>query len=175
MSISCDPRAITVGPRDAELPTVRSTVAEKQRLLTKYQDDYEADRLDAELYSTRTRGLRSDLEKAEGRVAELVLELAEAETAPLPTDEDRAALHALLAERIHTGPVPVRKALFTALVERLEVHAVDDVRPTFRLGAAPDLSGLGGPDGLDGEETSTSDAEVADGADLFAYRRPGWS
>lgn len=102
----------------AELAAVRSVVAEKQRLLTKYQHDYEADRL---------------------------------------------------AERIHTGPVPVSKALSTALVERLEVHVVDDVRPTVRLGAAPDLSGL------DGEETSTSDDEVADGADLFAYRRPGWS
>ena len=34
-------------------------------------------------------------------------------------------MHTLLAQRIHTGPVPVRKELFAALVERLEVHAVD--------------------------------------------------
>lgn len=35
-------------------------------------------------------------------------------------------------KRIHSAGAPVRKAMFTALVARLEVHARDDVRPTFR-------------------------------------------
>lgn len=160
--------AASAAPLTAELNTVRATLAAKQRLLAKYQADYEADRLDAELYSTRTRELREVVANAEARAANIAIELAAAETAPLPTDDDRAAMHELLTERLHTGPVPLRKALFAAVVVRLEVHAVDDVRPTFRLGA--DLLGVAA-----GVAATAEAVEMADEAAGFAYRSPGWS
>ncbi|HEX6513935.1 MAG TPA: hypothetical protein VF049_00020, partial [Nocardioidaceae bacterium] len=151
----------------------RAAVTHKERLLIKYRDDYEADLLDAGTYTERTRELKGELSAAKARVTELEQQIGVAATAPAPTDADRAALHLLLAERIHTGPVPVRKALFTALVERLEVHAADDVRPTFRLGG-PTLIG----DEIDQsseENPSDSDAELASGRQMFAYRHSGWS
>jgi hypothetical protein len=61
------------------------------------------------------------------------------------------------------------RALFAALVKRLEVHDVDDVRPTFLLGG-PTL-----PDGtLPGEGTG-SGAEVASNDSVFACHSPGWT
>src|SRR5262245_51396202 len=82
------------------------------------------------LCSKRTAEVREDLQAANARIAELEFELNATDDQPLPTDRDRERPHGLLTERIHTGPVPVRKALSTALVERLEVHELEDIRPT---------------------------------------------
>lgn len=158
----------------AEVVAARATAAEKQRVIDRYQGDYEAGRLDAELYSSRTAELRTDLQAAAIRIAQLELELqAVAEDQQLPTEADRERLHTLLSERIQTGPVPVRKALFIALVERLEVHTIDDIRPTFKLGgpALPDFT-TAHPDR---EGAAASDAEQASEGLVFASRTSGWS
>lgn len=102
-------------------------------------------------------------------IAQLELELTEAEVAPLPTEDDRQQLHRLLVDRIQTGPVPVRKALFTALVERLEVHDLDDIRPTFRLGG-PELPGF-----VNAEEPADPEPRPASEGLVFASHSSGWS
>ena len=38
-----------------------------------------------------------------------------------------------LSERLGNGSIPVRKALFGALIEHIEVKEPDDIRPTFHL------------------------------------------
>ena len=81
--------------------------------------------------------MEPELAAARDHVAGLELDLAAHELAPVPTDADRKALHALLTERVRTGSVAARKALFAALVEKLVVHDVDRVTPTFAL-SGPD-------------------------------------
>lgn len=157
------------GPLETELTAARAGAAEKERVLSRYQTDYEAGHLDAALYSSRTQTLRQDLETSSAHITTLEAALQASRVTPLPTDADRARLHALLADRIQTGPVPVRKALFTALVERLEVHDFDDIRPTFRLGGPP-LT-----DPTTAEEPAGPDTELASEGLVFASRTTGWS
>jgi hypothetical protein len=87
----------------------------------------------------------------------------------MPTEADRKALHATLVEQVRTGSVPVRKAMFTALVDSLEVHALDDIRPVFRLGG-PDLPGT-----PDASELARQAGDPAPAGGLFASRASEWS
>jgi site-specific DNA recombinase len=162
-------REKATGPLTTELAAASSAVASREAILRRYRTDYEAGTLDAARYSERAAELDEELLAARTRVAELELQLAAADQRPLPTDADRQALHATLVAQVRTGSVPVRKALFGALVERLEVHAIDDIRPTFRLGG-PDLTAESDA----GERAGQGAGNATDGQ-LFASRPSGWS
>lgn len=166
-------------PLQAELDAAQAAVTDKERVIARYQADYETGKLDADLYNGRTRELRAGVEAASERIAQLHIQLAEAQAAPVPSDDDRRRLHELLAERVHTGPVPVRKALFTALVARLEVHDIDDVRPTFRLGG-PELPELADAASPGDASESNPDPEARDSGpasrgQVFACHSSEWS
>jgi site-specific DNA recombinase len=161
-------RAEQTTPLTAELSAATAAAAENERVLRRYRSDYEAGTLDAELYSARAGELNEALLAVRARIAELEAQL-DADLPVVPTEEEVAQLHATLTERIRTGPVPVRKALFAALVDRLEVHAIDDVRPTFRLGGADLL-----PD-TDACDAAGHDHNHATSQEVFACRAPGWS
>lgn len=121
------------------------------------------------VYSSRTAELVTELDAARARITALELAVATAEVALVPTEEDREALRNVLAQSLHTGPGPVRKALFTALVERIEVHSYDDIRPTFRL---YDLTVAA----LVIEDDAVANTRVNPfGIAEFASRRTGWS
>lgn len=155
----------SVEPMEAELVALRTSAQAKERIKRKY----EAGDLDARLYSSRTAELVTELEAVRARITALELAMAAAEVAPVPTEEHREAMRDVLAQSLHTGPVPVRRALFAALVKRLEVHDVDDVRPTFLLGG-PTL-----PDAALPGEVADGGAEVASNGSVFACHSPGWS
>ena len=68
---------------------------------------------------------------------------------------------------MRTGSVAARKALFAALVDKLVVHDVDRVTPTF----APT-----GPDQLaESVRAGSEDPALASAGELFACHAPGWS
>lgn len=161
-------RAGDLAPRHAELDAAQAAIAAAERKLTRYRDDYEAERISGETYEEAKSRLGEELRKARERATELEVAIARQDVGVAPTDTDRATLHAALVERVRTGSVPARKAMFTALVERLEVHALDDVRPVFRLGG-PGLMDLPAVGNSAGQEP-----ERATAGEMFASRASGW-
>ncbi len=161
-------REAKVGPLAAELTAAETNAAAIERKLIRYRDDYEAERITGDTYQEARDRLKEELANARRHAAELEMDLAGHAVAPMPTEQDRQAAHATLVERVRTGSVPLRKAMFTALVDRLEVHALDDIRPVFRLG---------GPSLVDPGETETAGqaGDLAPVGELFACRAPGWS
>ena len=157
-------RATQTGPLTAELTAAKTTARTKENLLRKYRTDYENGHLDASLYSTRSAELTDELNAARARAAHLEMTLA-GDQNPTPTHADRKALHAQLMESVRTGSTPIRKALFAALVENLEVHSIDDIRPTFRVGG-PRLP-------ADEHTGHDHDQETKNGA--FASHHIGWT
>ncbi len=130
-------REDTLGPLQQELAAAEAAVTATERKLARYRDDYESERI-----------------------------AGHALAAP-PTDADRKALHATLVDRVRTGSVATRKAMFTALVESLEVHALDDIRPVFRLGG-PELTKAS-----NSPEVAGQDGERATAGEMFASRASG--
>jgi site-specific DNA recombinase len=125
--------ADTVADLTEELTAARAAIASKERVRRRYQDDYEAGHLTAARYEDRARQLDDELAALHARVADLEV-AAQAPVVPrMPTASELQEMHAHLATGIRSGDVAVRKALFTALVERIEVHDRDDIRPVFRL------------------------------------------
>lgn len=128
---------------------------------------HEAEAITGATYEEAKARLEPELAAARDHVAGLELDLAAQELAPVPTDADRKALHTLLTERVRTGSVPARKALFAALVDKLVVHDVDNVTPTF---APTD------PDQLaERVRAGSEDPALASAGEVFARRTPGWS
>lgn len=162
-------------PLQEQLTAVRAAIADKQRIRQRYQDDYEAGRLSAMRYEARAGELDEQLEALLGTEAELEAELDVTELPAAPTQAELNALHEDLARAVRAGSVPVRKALFAALIDRIEVHGYDDIRPTFRLYDPSAARAIN-------DEAATAVAAsvpaqrdgLADGV-LFASRRPGWS
>ncbi|HCB07318.1 MAG TPA: hypothetical protein DEQ43_24230 [Nocardioides bacterium] len=179
-------------PLIAELESLRSTVADRKRVLARYQADYEAGSLPAVLYSERASEIQAQMLKAEERALNIEAELADADGATLPSDDDRDHMHGRIAEHIYDGPIKTRRDLFHALVARLEVFELTDVRPTFKL-AGPHLLAPP-PERIEaGTNTDSVQAllaairaetrkdpseegsfDVADGM-RFAHRRTKWS
>jgi site-specific DNA recombinase len=159
-------RQTRTGPLNAELDAAKSEESATSRKLERYRDDYESERINGATYQEAKTRLEAGLSRLGDRIARLELDLAAHEVVTLPSEADRKALHAILVDQVRTGAVPARKALFTALVEKLEVHDLDDVRPTFRLGG-PDLAELAAPAG-DGPGFALA-------GEMFASRASGWS
>lgn len=105
-------------------------------------------------------------------VAELELSLDVTELPTVPAPAELAALHSRLSEGVRSGSVPVRKSLFTALVERIEVHDADDIRPTFRLYDPAVTSPLDSPSS---SEVPGQRPERHGSGLTFSSRSPGWS
>jgi site-specific DNA recombinase len=159
-------------PLTEQLTAARAAVSAKKRVRDKYQDDYEADRLTAERYETRAAQLDEELAALYAHVANLELQTDVTELPPLPSEDELAVLRARLGVGVREGSVPVRKALFEALVESIEVHETDDIRPTFRL---YDPSAVGMLDTDVADITAGHSADMASDGSLFASRRLGWS
>ena len=125
--------ADTVTDLPEELTAAPAARAAQERVGRRGQDDYEAGHLTAARYEDRARQLDDELAALHARVADLEV-AAQAPVVPrMPTASELQEMHAHLATGIRSGDVAVRKALFTALVERIEVHDRDDIRPVFRL------------------------------------------
>jgi hypothetical protein len=110
-----------------------ATPSARGKVIERYRSDYEVGKLSAERYEGRAVELTDKLLALRSRAAELDPKM---EQPVLPGVPDQASLNSLreqLTDQIRNGSVPIRKALFTALVERIEVHEPDDIRPTFRL------------------------------------------
>ena len=159
-------------PLTEQLTAARAAVTAKERVRNKYQDDYEAERISAERYETRAAQLDEELAALYAHVATLESQTEVTELPLVPSEVELAVLRARLSVGIREGSVPVRKALFEALVESIEVHAGDDIRPTFRL-YDPLAAGMPNTEGTDFAAGQTPD--VADDGSRFASRRPGWS
>ena len=159
-------------PLTEQLLAANTAPESKERVRQKYQDDYEAGRLSAERYEGRAAELDREIATMSARVTELELSLDLGDLPVVPTAADLEAMHERLTEGVRSGDVMVRKALFTALIERMNVHAADDIRPTFRL-YDPAATSL-----LDGESSSEvpgqRPGQPGDGL-RFASRRPGWT
>ena len=159
-------------PLTEQLLAANTALESKERVRQKYQDDYEAGRLSAERYEGRAAELDKEIATMSARVTELELSLDLGDLPVVPTAAALETMHERLTEGVRSGDVMVRKALFAALVERINVHAADDIRPTFRL-YDPAATSL-----LDGESSSEVPGQrpgkPGDGL-RFASRRPGWS
>lgn len=72
------------------------------------------------------------------RRGELSLEVGDLPT--VPTSDELAVLHERLNEGARSASIAARTSLFAALVEGVEVHDADDIRPTllFRRGRSGD-------------------------------------
>jgi site-specific DNA recombinase len=159
-------------PLTEQLTAVRAAVSAKKRVRAKYQDDYEANRLTAERYEARAAQLDQELAALFAHVAKLELQTDVTQLPALPSKAELLALRARLGVGVRAGSLPVRKALFEALVESIEVHDTDDIRPTFRL-YDPSAAGR-----LDTDLTHSAAGQTPDMAgdgSRFASHRLGWS
>lgn len=120
-------------PVAEELAAVTAALTQKERVRQRYQDDYEAGKLAAERYEARAGQLDTELAGLRARTVELQLELERPDVPGTPTGEQLQVLRDQLADRFRTGDIALRKTLYTALIARLEVHDVDDIRATYRL------------------------------------------
>ena len=157
-------------PLTEQLSAARSAAAVKERVRNRYQDDYEDGRLSAVHYETRAAQLDEELKVLSLHIAALESKTNVIEFPLVPTEVELAALHARLRISVREGSVPVRKALFEALVKNIEVYESDDIRPTFRL-YTPSVVGVLNTGGTGFAAGQTPDM-AADGA-LFASRRVG--
>jgi hypothetical protein len=71
-------------PLEEELASVNGTIAEKIRVLRRYQDDYETGDLSAARYESRSAELEDDLVSLNSRAADLEMQLRGFELAPRP-------------------------------------------------------------------------------------------
>lgn len=154
-------------PITAELTAARAAEASAARKLARYRDDYEAERITGVTYEEAKARLEPELSAARDHIARLELDLAARDLVAVPTDADRKALHALMTERVRTGSVAARKALFAALVEKLVVYDIDSVTPTFALTSPDRLS--------ESVRAGSEDPALAPAGEMFACHTPGWS
>jgi hypothetical protein len=154
-------------PMTAELAAARAAEASAARKLARYRDDYEDERITGVTYEEAKARLEPELSAVRDHIARLELDLAAQDLAAVPTDADRKALHALMTERVRTGSVAARKALFAALVEKLVVHDIDSVTPTFALTSPDRLS--------ESVRAGSEDPTLAPAGEMFACHTPGWS
>ena len=120
-------------PLQEELAHITSTISDKKRVLRRYQDDYEAEKLSADRYESRSAELEEDLLALNTRAANLELQLTGYDLPTTPTTEELEVLRERLVAGVRSGDPRIRKSLFQALVSGIEVHERDDIRPTFRL------------------------------------------
>jgi site-specific DNA recombinase len=159
-------------PLAEQLTATRAALTDKQRVRQRYQDDYEAGRLAAERYDARAAELDQDIASLQAHMAELELAMDVTAMPRVPSPDELTGLRERLTEGVKEGSVPVRKALFAALVERIEVRDLDDIQPTFRL-YDPAATGL--LDMLNGENGAGQTPDMADDGLRFASRRLRWS
>jgi site-specific DNA recombinase len=126
-------RAAAQQPLTEQLTAATTALTAKERVLARYQTDYEAGTLSAERYESRAAALEDELLAMRTHAANLELQLAGADLPRVPSPQELSRWHDLLVEGVRSGNVTARKGLFTALVERIVVHDREDVRPTFRL------------------------------------------
>ncbi len=159
-------------PRAEELTAVQAAATAKQRVRDRYQDDYETGKIAAERYEARARELDTELAALRRRATALQAALEQPALAAVPTDAELSALHAQLDAGIRHGRVDLRKALFRALIDGIDIHDVDDIRPTFRLydPAAVNADALTAV----GEAAGQTPCMANDGGG-FASHRVGWS
>ncbi len=157
-------------PLRDQLTAARAAVTAKERVRNRYQDDYEADRLSAERYETRAAQIDEELATLYLHIATLESQTNLTELPLVPSEVELAALHARLCIGVREGSAPVRKALFEALVESIEVHESDDIRPTFRL-YTPSMVGMLNTEGTDFAAGQAPD--MAANGSQFASRRVG--
>jgi site-specific DNA recombinase len=120
-------------PLEEELATVTATIAERTRILRRYQDDYEAGELSAARYESRSAELEEELVSLNARAADLEMQMRGFDLPAAPTETELGRMRQHLLTGVRSGVVRIRKALFAALVAGIEVHDRDDIRPTFRL------------------------------------------
>lgn len=104
--------------------------------------------------------------------ANLELQMDGTKLARVPNENELAELRERLSIGVREGSVPVRKALFQALVESIEVHESHDIRPTFRL---YDPSAAGMLNTVGNDSTAGQTPDMADEGSLFVSRCHGWS
>ena len=136
----------------------------------RYQNDYEAGLLAAERYDARAAELDDELAALRARATELETNIQAEPLPSTPTEEQLAALHVRLTEGVRSGDIAIRKALVAALIECIDVHDYDDIRPTFRLYDSDGANAVG----AEAAVTPGPEDRLATGA-LFASRRLGWS
>lgn len=120
-------------PLEHELAALRTSLANKQRILGRYRDDYEAARISAERYEARSVELEEDVAALTARAAALEARLGTVLLPTAPSVEQLAAMRRHLVHGVRHADPRLRKAVLNALVAGLEVHERDDIRPTFRL------------------------------------------
>lgn len=120
-------------PLERELAALRTSLADKRRVLGRYRDDYEAEKLSADRYEARSVELEEDLTALTARAAELEARLGAALLPTAPTAEQLTAMRRHLVHGVRHADPRLRKAVLNALVAGLEVHDRDDIRPTFRV------------------------------------------
>ncbi|MHB1800048.1 MAG: recombinase family protein [Actinomycetes bacterium] len=120
-------------PLTAELDAVTAAIASKGRVRARYQADYESGELSAARYETRAAELDTELAALRERASDLRDTIASTPDPTIPTAAELAALHDRLAAGLASGPIAVRRALATALIETIDIHDTDDIRPVFRL------------------------------------------
>jgi hypothetical protein len=103
---------------------------------------------------------------------ELELVLCAPDLPAVPQDEELEALRVQLTDGVRNGDLSVSKALFTALIAGIEVHDLDDIRPTFRL---YDPAGAALVHGQATEKMPGQNTDLAESGLPFTSRRIGWS
>lgn len=152
-------------------------ITARQRVLDRYQRDYEAGTLAAERYESRAAALQNELRALQAHAADLELRL-DAGPPRVPDADELDELRERLTTRLRTGSIAVRKSLCNNLIESLVVNARDDIVPTFRLltPAADEAAGAATAtvEELASDETAPGAGWHAKGP-VFAHRAPTWS
>lgn len=151
-------------PALEQLHAQQTAIKAKERVLAKYQDDYENGSLSAARYETRAAELEDELTAMRVHEANLQLSIDQ-EPPTVPDEAELASLHALLQQRMRDGNNDARRGVCNALIESLVVHDRDDIAPTFRL-----LNPSAEVDAL-----VTEPDEVALVGAGFAHSEPKWS
>lgn len=154
-------RADRQEPLTAELDAVTAAIASKNRVRARYQADYEAGDLSAARYEARAAELDTELARLRERASELRDTIAATPDPTIPTAADLATLHDRLAAGLASGPIAARRALAAALIETIDIHDTDDIRPVFRL-----YDPTTAPADQNGRQASGNE---------FAHRASGWS
>ena len=171
-----DKAAAQTQPLQEQLHAQRSLITARQRVLDRYQRDYEAGTLAAERYESRAAALQDELKALQAHAADLELQL-DAGPPRVPDAEELNELRERLTTRLRTGSIPVRKSLCNNLIESLVVNARDDIVPTFRLLTPATDEAVGAATAT--VEALTSDGAAPDGSwhdkgPVFAHRAPLW-
>ena len=116
----------------AAKPAATST-ADNKATLDRYLTAFERGALDDADDEVRARlsKLKEQARLLRGRRAQIRAELEQPPEAPTPVQLDEVVRR--IREVITNGEIKMKKALFEALIDRIEIHSDDSLTPIFRV------------------------------------------